>query len=191
MPWRADDLLSPLPRCCPRCLLADPVPYVRLHWRLAWMASCPQHGEMLVPLLMPSTMVHVLRDRAPRRAAADLLALDRVTLSAATTGTALLPRGGGPVPGAAWLRALRTLLDELIRPMAWFTGQGRDEVTMAWLRTGGMYSARHGWQAATFERMPPEQRGVLLQVAGAVVRHQAVRPARDGTGTMLRSHVMK
>ena len=55
----------------------------------------------------------------------------------------------------------------------------RGVVTMAWLRTGGMFSARHGWQAATFERMAPEQRSILLMVAGAVVRHQAVRPRTE------------
>ena len=91
-PWLAEDLLGPTPRCCPRCLLAGPCPYVRLHWRLAWMASCPLHGEMLAPLLAYPSLLRSLREREPKYAAPHLLALDRITLGAATTGQAVLPR---------------------------------------------------------------------------------------------------
>ena len=189
LPWRAAALVSPPPRCCPRCLLADAIPYVRLHWRLAWMASCPRHRELLVPLTVRSThplLARLLRDDEPERAAPDLLALDRITLGAATTGMALLPGDGGPVTGRAWLRAL---IDELVRPMNWFGNEGRGELARAWLRAGRMLNARHRLQGDTFEHLPAEQRGVLLQVAGAVVRQQAVRPARRGPGMMLRVYV--
>lgn len=188
-PWRADDLLSDMPRCCPRCLVADAIPYVRLHWRLAWMASCPLHGETLVPLPSPFWMVQCMRERSPDRAAPDLLALDRITLGAATTGTAILPRGGSQVPGGAWLRALRALRDELAQPFVWPAHPWRDELTRAWLRTGRMPVMRHCGREATFERLPPERRSALLQVAGAAVRHQAVHPARGGEGTRLRASV--
>lgn len=188
-PWRADDLLSDMSRCCPRCLVADAIPYMRLHWRLAWMASCPLHGEMLVPPLSPFWLVQFLRERPPDRAAPDLLALDRITLGAATTGTATLPRGGGQVSGGAWLRALRTLLDEVAQPIVWPTHPWRDDLTRAWLRTGRMFDMRHCGHESTFERLLPERRSVLLQVAGAAVRHQAVRPARGGGGTKLRACV--
>jgi len=188
-PWHAKDLLSDMPRCCPRCLVADAIPYVRLHWRMAWMASCPLHGEKLVPLPSPFWMVQCMRERPPDRAAPDLLALDRVTLGAATTGMATLPRGGGQVPGIAWLRALRALLDEVAQPIVWPAHPWRDELTRAWLRTGRMLEMRHCECEATFERLPPERRSALLQVAGAAVRHQAVRPARGGGGTRLRASV--
>lgn len=189
VPWRADDLLDAIPRCCPRCLLTDAVPYVRLHWRLAWMTSCPRHGEMLVPLVpLPSLLRHI-REQKPERAAPDLLALDRITLGAVTAGIAVLPRGSGKVPGGAWLRALRALLDELARPLISLGRQGRDEVAAAWLRVGRSFDSRQGWLRVTFERLPPEQRAVLLQVAGAAVRQQAIRPARDGSGTALRACV--
>ena len=185
-PWRADDLLSDMPRCCPRCLVADAISYVRLHWRLAWMASCPLHGERFVPLPSPFWMVQCMRERSPDRGAPDLLALDRITLGAVTTGTATLPRGGSQVPGGAWLRALRALLDELAQPFVWPAHPWRDELTRAWLRTGRMPEMRHCGREATFERLRPERRSALLQVAGAAVRHQAVRPARGGRRTRLR-----
>ncbi len=186
LPWRASDLLDDLPRCCPRCLVADAIPYARLHWRLAWMASCPLHGELLVPL----AFIRDVWDRKPQRAAPDLVALDRITLGAVTTGTAVLPRRGGPVPGGAWLRALRTLLHEVGRPVAWFDGQGREEVSAAWLRAvGRSLGGRHGWHRATFEGLLPEQRSVLLRVAGAAVRCQAALPSWRGPGMMLRAYV--
>jgi len=153
------------------------------------MASCPLHGETLVPLPSPFWMVQCMRDRPPDRAAPDLLALDRITLGAATTGTATLPRGGSQVPGGVWLRALRALLDELAQPSVWPAHPWRDEMTRAWLRTGWMPVMRHCGREATFERLPPERRSTLLQVAGAAVRQQAVRPARSGGGTKLRASV--
>ena len=187
-PWRSDDLLEAMPRCCPRCLAADVVPYVRLHWRLAWMASCPLHGEMLVPLLALPSLRRFFQEREPNRAAPDLLALDRITLGAVTVGTAVLPRGGA-VPGGAWLRALRALIDELVRPVSVIGQWARDELAAAWLRAGSRLDARQGWARIPYEGLPPERRALLLQVAGAAVLRLAVRPAPHAAGTALRACV--
>ncbi len=48
---------------------------------------------------------------------------------------------------------------------------------------------RHCGREVTFERLSPERRSALLQVAEAEVRHQSVRPARDGKGMRLRASV--
>ena len=85
---------------------------------------------MLVPVVMPLThplLAHFLGDYEPERAAPNLLALDRITLGAATTGTVLLPGDGGPVMGRAWLRALRTLIGPfptVVTPAAISAGEG-------------------------------------------------------------------
>ena len=189
VPWRADDLLDVMPRCCPRCLAEDVIPYVRLHWRLTWMASCPQHGEMLVPLFPWPSLRHLFREREPDRAEPDLLALDRVTLGAVTTGAAVLPAGGGTVPGGAWLRALRTLIDELVRPVTAIGRWAREEVATAWLRAGSTLNARQGWARRPYEQLSPEQRVLLLRVAAAAVQNLAARPAQQGGTTALRSCV--
>lgn len=183
-PWHAADLLGAMPRCCPRCLATGPGHYVRLHWRLAWMASCPLHCELLVPLDPSPWLVRFVREREPRHPAPDLLALDRITLGAVTTGTAPLPRGGGAVPGNAWLRALRALLDEVAGPAAPYAGMAG-----AWLRAGRVHDPRQDYARRPFERLAPEQRVLLLRVAAAVVGHLAVRPAPGGTGTALRVRV--
>ncbi len=188
-PWEADDLLAGMPRGCPGCLLADAVPYVRLHWRWAWMASCPQHGEALVPVVRSPWLARNHVPREPQRAAPDLLVLDHITLGAATGGTARLPGRGEFVPGRAWLRALRALLDELARPVSGFAREGRAEVDGAWWRAGRTLSERQLCQSDLFERQRPDRRGMLLEVAGAVVRHRAARLAPGGQETMLHATV--
>jgi hypothetical protein len=189
-PWRVDDLLGSLPRCCPRCLLAGPCAYVRLHWRLAWMASCPLHGEMLVPLLACPLLRRFLHEREPRYAAPDLLALDRITLGAVTAGPAMLPRGGGPVAAGTWLRALRALLDDVMQPAAVFRANlERNEAAAAWLRSGWLFATWERYGSVPFERLSPTDRAVVLRAASAVVRYLAVRPARSGSGTALRDSV--
>ena len=148
------------------------------------MASCPLHGEALVPLAPSPWLRRFVREREPQRPASDLLALDRITLGAVTTGTALLPRGGGAVPGSAWLRALRALLDEVAQPAAMYTGMAG-----AWLRAGRVFDPGQDYARLPFERLAPERRALLLRVAAAVVRHLAVRPVPGGTGTGLRARV--
>lgn len=44
-------------------------------------------------------------------------------------------------------------------------------------------------QAAAFERLFPDLRGILLDVAGAEVRHLAGRRAPGGKATLLRSTI--
>ena len=189
VPWQADDLLAGMPRCCPGCLWADAVPYVRLYWRWAWMASCPQHAEALVPVVRSPWLIRDHVPREPQRAAPDLLVLDHVTLGVATGGPARLPGCGGSVPGATWLRALRALLNELTCPASRFEPEVRAEVDGAWWRAGRTPRERQLCQSDLFERQPPDRRSVLLQVAGAVVRHRAARLAPGSQETMLRATV--
>lgn len=191
MPWQAEDLLAGMPRCCPRCLVLDPVPYVRLHWLGAWMASCPQHKQALVPVITDPWRCRRLIPREQQRAAPNVVDLDRITLSAVTGGTAHLPGRGGTVPGTAWLRALRALLSELTCPRLWFDPQTRAEVGAAWRRAGWTFGVRELCQTDAFERLLPDLRGILLDVAGAEVLHRAGRRALGGKTTMLRSTVMR
>jgi len=186
VPWRSDDLLNILPRGCRRCLVEDAIPYVRLHWRLAWMASCPRHGEMLVPLYFWPSRRYLFNEREPDPADPDLLALDRVTLGAVTIGKGVLPESDEAVSGAAWLRALRSLIDELVRPVTTIGRWARDEVAAAWRRAGSSLDARQGWTRRPYEHLLPEQRVLLLRVAAAAVQNVAVRPMQQEAATALR-----
>jgi hypothetical protein len=103
----------------------------------------------------------------------------------------VLPMSGGTVPGGAWLRALRTLIDELVRPVAAIGRRARDQAAAAWRRAGSSLDARQGLARRPYEYLPPGQRTFLLRVAAAAVQNLAQRPARqDGTAD-LRSCVMQ
>ena len=98
---------------CPACLSKDEIPYRRLHWRLALIASCPMHGILLEPVLpplawrIPQVPWREERQFAPKR----LRALDEITRRALTSGHVTLP--DATLPTGLWLRLLRTILDEL------------------------------------------------------------------------------
>ncbi len=190
-PWQAEDLMVGMPRCCPGCLVLDPVPYVRLHWLGAWMASCPQHKEALVPVITDPWRCRRLIPRERQHAAPNVVDLDRITHGTVTGGMAHLPGRGRPVLGAAWLRALRALLSELTCPVLWFDPEVRAGVGTAWRRAGWTFGVQELCQAVAFERLLPDLRGILLKVAGAEVQHRAGRRAPGGKATLLRSTVMQ
>lgn len=115
-PWICSDLLDDHPRSCRQCLVSDRIPYTRIHWRAAWMASCPLHRELLEPFYQGSEHPALSYRRMPARPVpTELLALDRLTLAAVTTGMVDLP-SGNRIDAGVWLRTLRTLVDEMIRP---------------------------------------------------------------------------
>src|SRR5262249_23554522 len=104
------------PRGCRDCLAEAAEPYLRLHWRFAWMLTCPAHKRMLEPfcLRIPAagtTQVAWIDEKAEHIDPSPLLMLDTITLQAITSGSCELPCG--KIPGALWIRLLRTVLDEL------------------------------------------------------------------------------
>lgn len=99
---------------CRMCLDNYPHAAVLLPWRLRIITSCPEHGIML-------EAVRILGDTAQWRndaaEAAPVLVhrLDSRTWQALTTGYLKLP--GGLVHAGLWFRLLRTIWDELNRPL--------------------------------------------------------------------------
>jgi len=105
------------PRGCRDCLAETTVPYLRLHWRFSWTLSCPIHKRILeplfirVPVMGETEVIWLEADTSTRVVPSQLLKMDAITLQAITSGTCHLPWGS--VPGALWIRLLRTVLDEL------------------------------------------------------------------------------
>ena len=54
-----------------------------------------------------------------------------------------------------------------------------------------MFSVRELCQAVAFERLLPDLRSILLDVAGAEVEHRAIRRVPAGKATLLHSTVMQ
>ena len=190
LPWRVESLLDTAPRGCPRCLATDATPFARLHWRLGWMASCPRHGEMLVPVTVLASSLKRPCEPRPECVHPDLLALDKTTLSAVTTGQARLPRGG-LVPGGVWLRALRALLDELECPGTVFGPMARREIVAARRDGYDNFGMRSGRVRKPYEFLAHEHRVMLLTVAGIAVRRSAIHPPPYLAGMAMHADVTK
>ncbi|MFJ3059269.1 TniQ family protein [Herbaspirillum sp. NPDC087042] len=48
IPANGNRILGNGSTCCPICVSEDPMPYIRLSWRFAFMTHCPMHGCTLV-----------------------------------------------------------------------------------------------------------------------------------------------
>lgn len=190
-PWQAADLLDGLPQGCPRCFLTDLVPYIRLHWRGAWMRNCPWHQHALVRVTRAPWLFRPDIPWEQPRADFHAVDLDWITLGAVTDGVAQLPGWGGPVPGAAWLRALRVLLAELACPQLWRSSRTRAEVEAAWRRSGWTFHGRTFGRSEPFERLRPDLRGVLFDVAAAEILHRARSHDLGSRGLRLRATIMQ
>jgi hypothetical protein len=149
-------------RLCRQCVARDPIPYRRIYWRAVWMTCCPDHGEMLTPGLFQPPRQDVYAS-APRPSAPDaVVALDRLTLQAVTDGAVALPNRR-TINAAVWVRALRTLVDELVRP-AYTLASAKNTVAKAWQLAGLPLHAGLR-QSRVFENLPPEQREQVMMVA--------------------------
>jgi hypothetical protein len=168
LPWIPGDVRERA-RFCRQCVAHDPTPYRRIYWRAAWMACCPDHGEMLETGFFLRSRREDPYAFTPRCSAPEtVIALDRLTLQAVTVGAAHL-EDGRTITAAVWVRALRALVDELIRP-AYTLGSARHTVAKAWQGAGlplhtGLRPGR------VFEDMPPELKEQVISVAATTVEN--------------------
>lgn len=112
--WRAWLPTKQAPRACPRCVATSkqPHPY-QLMWSVPLMLSCSFHGCLLEP--HPDVPGYFMgweySPPHPRPASTTVLAMDRRTWHAMTTGWVELPRR--KVHAGMWFRLIRTIIDEL------------------------------------------------------------------------------
>lgn len=99
---------------CRLCLNTYPNAGVLLPWRLRIMTSCPVHATMLERVRIIEDTVQ-WRDDAAEEAPELVTWLDCRTWQALTNGYVCLP--GGSVHAGLWFRLLRTIWDELNRPL--------------------------------------------------------------------------
>jgi hypothetical protein len=173
-PWLRPEPLSYVP-ACRGCLGAGVEPFVRLAWSLPWMVSCPIHGLMLEPaVIVPGVGVEWERD-AGAEAPAMIRRMDARTWDALTTGGVDLPRRR--VHAGVWFRVLRTLLDELNRPLRYVLPK-RGLLVAVWDRAGGGLRAGQGrWKP--FEVLAAPVQGTFLRAAAtamAMIEAHEIRP---------------
>ncbi len=127
------------PHGCPNCLAEDAEPYLRLHWRFPWMLTCPIHKRLLHPVTIQTTpLTWVYGPAYIPDALSPLPGFDAITHQAITAGSCELPCG--KVPGALWLRLLRTVLDELAVGIAGASMYG-ETLKRLWSSVGRAYGS--------------------------------------------------
>lgn len=166
LPWIVENKREYAP-ICRQCVIDDPIPFRRIYWCAAWMTCCPYHQEMLEPGLLSRPLREDLYAFAPRRQASEkLVALDRLTLQAVTQGYVLLPHDGS-INAAVWIRALRSLIDELVRPQYTLVGF-KQVIASAWQLVG--LPIHDGLSAGRiFEDMSREQREAIFTIAAETI----------------------
>jgi hypothetical protein len=123
-------------------------------------------GELLEPFYQGSENPAWSYERTPARPApSELLALDRLTLAAVTTGMVDLP-SGDRIHAGVWLRALRTLVDEMIRPSGLLRRGAYACIVGLWRAAGRGLHEGLG-RLMPFEAMVPERRELALKMAGS------------------------
>jgi len=130
---------------CRSCLKAYPNAGVLLPWRVRIMTSCPVHGTMLEPVRVIEDSVSWLNDRA-EEAPEIVRSLDHRTWNALTTGYVKLP--GGLVSAGLWFRLLRTIWDELSRPLSLLRECHEQPILSIWAAVDRfMQQAANSWQS--------------------------------------------
>lgn len=113
---------------CRSCLQTYPNASILLPWRLRIVTSCPAHGMMLEPLhITEEDFVNWPHDSA-EEAPESVRSLDARTWQALTTGSVSLP--GGSVHASLWFCLLRTIWDELNRPVS-MLGECHEQAILA------------------------------------------------------------
>ncbi len=180
-PWVCKDLLGFSPQACRGCLAEGAVPYVRIHWRPAWMLSCPLHGELLEPIpLLPHVLEASQAGASARRAPRQVLALDRMTYEAVTRGSVEAP-SGERVSAAVCLRALRALIDEMLRPSGQLKGRAYASVRHLWRMIDLEFHAGMGAKSI-YESLTVERRELSMTVTALAFEHLATNPVEPVSG---------
>jgi TniQ len=122
--WRPWLPTTPMHRACPQCVDQDER-RLTLMSQIPLLLTCPEHGCRLQPnygtlgeFLFWDNPGHLSREAGP-----EIIAMDRRTHEALTTGIVELPRRA--VHAGVWFRLLRTLLDELNTPASHARSQAK------------------------------------------------------------------
>mgnify|MGYP002717146220 FL=1 len=178
LPWISGDTAGGKMIGCIDCLRSDRQRFGRLYWRAGWMASCPKHGV----LLQAASPAEQSEYPGSREAAAELAALDGLTLQAVTKGRVQLP-GGRIVHGGLWLRVLRGVIDEICRPRR-MKDAARPIIEAAWAAIGLPYRHALGrW--GIYEKLGRLERANVLKVV-AVAMQPLIRAGLEPLKALMR-----
>jgi hypothetical protein len=165
--WRAWLPIDPIEQACPHCLADPQNKHFLLVWQLPLMLSCPIHSCRLEAYY--GTLKHTFWeqiDGAPREMNDAIVAMDKRTWQALTTGYVELPFRR--IHAGVWFRLLRTLLDELNTPLS-YCGKYAKNIIHIWTCSG--YTSRAGqllWKPYEVLDLPVQLK--MLETAAIAIR---------------------
>jgi hypothetical protein len=110
IPWLCSDQR---PVVCRRCIETDPIPYLRIFWRLAIFGSCPRHKIRLVEYPLNWRKQTTVKGREIQEADDDVIYVDKLSLEAVTTGyVSLWP--DRRLHAANYCRWVRLLIEDVL-----------------------------------------------------------------------------
>jgi hypothetical protein len=154
------------PLVCTKCLESDPIPYLRLYWRLTLMASCPFHRIRLTEQRYDWQRKMITKNKqseGARTVSKEVQHVDQLSLQAITTGQVLLTPALR-IDAGAYCRWLRWVISELFCQAV-----GREAVNEIWYAAG--VAVRLGlFEDSVFEELKIDERYAVLQVVGYMIK---------------------
>jgi len=164
---------------CRDCLAEGAEFYLRLHWRFAWMVTCPMHQRMLQPFVIyrhakrAAQVAWGYKETHMPVPLSHLSMLDTITLQAITHGSCDLPFG--TISATLWIRLLRTVLDELGVGLG-NAGACRGKLEELWKSVGRAYGYYlQEWRP--YERLYPKYQQMFMAMAAKAFADAFEQPA--------------
>lgn len=165
LPWLSEPGSSGQTLCL-ACVRTDPVPHLRLFWRLGLMGSCPLHGCLLTTVPWPALSIVPYTDAPLESADRDLLSVDELSLQAVTQGRVRF-QCGAEMDAAVYVRFLRSLIEELFCRRG-AAGTCADTLVAIWKAVGCRPYAGLT-MSKPFERLTLEQQRDTLRAVGRLL----------------------
>lgn len=124
---------SKLPMICIKCLESDPIPYLRIFWRLTLLGGCPKHMIRLteVPYYWQDGLkLKKSKNKIIKATDHEVLLADTFSFQAITTGTVLLSPDR-QLNAGIYCRWLRFLISELF-----CLSHNREDIDHIWYAAG-------------------------------------------------------
>lgn len=163
-PWENKEHLH----ACPECLTHDSQPYFRLHWRMAFVTTCPAHRLFLMDVGQGSlkTAQFLIKATEPDKTPLpdDLtLWLDTKTLEALQTGYVRIGEAP-PTNAATYFRMVRTMIEEMNSRK--FTNPAQSEAMKNLWRRNGLEPYGGTSVSTPFEYLDLLRRSQITKVVG-------------------------
>lgn len=167
IPWQPLENKEHL-HACPECLTHDSQPYFKLHWRMAFVTTCPAHRLFLMDVgrsSLKTAQFQAIATEPDKTPPPDDLTLwlDTKTLEALQTGCVRIG-SSPPLFAAAYFRMVRTMIEEI--NSRFFTNPTQSEAMKNLWRRNGLEPYLGTSLSTPFEHLDLLRRALVTKVVG-------------------------